>query len=198
MTKLRLTILALCLAAGAHAQPADAPLTPTGGEFTLGPSMTLVADEGLLPLAEYAAEYLKCPVERQAAADGVLSLLIDPVPEAAAESYRLEITPDHITVRGADYGGVFNGLQALFRLLPPEIYAREGLQGPVTLPCGVREDAPKFAYRGMMLDVARTWIAPEALKRQIDLLAWTKNTAATTRRTRCGRSSATPRCATSR
>lgn len=172
MTKLRLTILALCLAAGAHAQPADAPLTPTGGEFTLGPSMTLVADEGLLPLAEYAAEYLKCPVERQAAADGVLSLLIDPAPEAAAESYRLEITPDHITVRGADYGGVFNGLQALFRLLPPEIYAREGLQGPVTLPCGVREDAPKFAYRGMMLDVARTWIAPEALKRQIDLLAW--------------------------
>lgn len=93
-------------------------------------------------------------------------------PGAAAESYRLEITPDHITVRGADYGGVFNGLQALFRLLPPEIYAREGLQGPVTLPCGVREDAPKFAYRGMMLDVARTWIAPEALKRQIDLLAW--------------------------
>ena len=172
MTKLRLTILALCLAAGAHAQPADAPLTPTGGEFTLGPSMTLVADEGLLPLAEYAAEYLKCPVERQAAADGVLSLLIDPAPEAAAESYRLEITPDHITVRGADYGGVFNGLQALFRLLPPEIYAREGLQEPVTLPCGVREDAPKFAYRGMMLDVARTWIAPEALKRQIDLLAW--------------------------
>ena len=172
MTKLRLTILALCLAAGAHAQPADAPLTPTGGEFTLGPSMTLVADEGLLPLAEYAAEYLKCPVERQAAADGVLSLLIDPAPEAAAESYRLEITPDHITVRGADYGSVFNGLQALFRLLPPEIYAREGLQGPVTLPCGVREDAPKFAYRGMMLDVARTWIAPEALKRQIDLLAW--------------------------
>ena len=170
MTKLRLTILALCLAAGAHAQPADAPLTPTGGEFTLGPSMTLVADEGLLPLAEYAAEYLKCPVERPA--DGVLSLLIDPAPEAAAESYRLEITPDHITVRGADYGGVFNGLQALFRLLPPEIYAREGLQGPVTLPCGVREDAPKFAYRGMMLDVARTWIAPEALKRQIDLLAW--------------------------
>ena len=67
MTKLRLTILALCLAAGAQAQPADAPLTPTGGEFTLGPSMTLVADEGLLPLAEYAAEYLKCPVERQAA-----------------------------------------------------------------------------------------------------------------------------------
>ena len=172
MTKLRLTILALCLAAGAQAQPADAPLTPTGGEFTLGPSMTLVADEGLLPLAEYAAEYLKCPVERQAAADGVLSLLIDPAPEAAAESYRLEITPDHITVRGADYGGVFNGLQALFRLLPPEIYAREGLQGPGTLPCGVREDAPKFAYRGMMLDVARTWIAPEALKRQIDLLAW--------------------------
>ena len=170
--KLRLAILALCCTAEAYAQPAHAPLEATGGTFTLGAETTLVADEGLFPLAEYAAEYLKCPVERQAAADGVLSLLIDPAPEAAAESYRLEITPDHITVRGADYGGVFNGLQALFRLLPPEIYAREGLQGPVTLPCGVREDAPKFAYRGMMLDVARTWIAPEALKRQIDLLAW--------------------------
>ena len=122
--KLRLAILALCCTAEAYAQPAHAPLEATGGTFTLGAETTLVADEGLFPLAEYAAEYLKCPVERQAAADGVLSLLIDPAPEAAAESYRLEITPDHITVRGADYGGVFNGLQALFRLLPPEIYAR--------------------------------------------------------------------------
>lgn len=74
MMKLRLAILALCCTAEAYAQPAHAPLEATGGTFTLGAETTLVADEGLFPLAEYAAEYLKCPVERQAAADGVLSL----------------------------------------------------------------------------------------------------------------------------
>ena len=33
-------------------------------------------------------------------------------------------------------------------------------------------DIPRFAYRGMMLDVARTWMEPAALKRYVDLLSY--------------------------
>ena len=36
------------------------------------------------------------------------------------------------------------------------------------------KDAPRYAYRGMMLDVARTWIGPEPLRRCIDLMAYHK------------------------
>ena len=57
-----------------------------------------------------------------------------------------------------------------FRLLPPEVYAGGcALPGPVA--CTEIEDAPRYAYRGMMLDVARTWIDRDAVMRYIDLLA---------------------------
>lgn len=92
--------------------------------------------------------------------------------DLAREAYRLEITPEHIRIGGVAYGGVFNGIQALFRLLPPEIYARQGIAPGTELGCAVIEDRPRFAYRGMMLDVARTWIGVDAVKRYMDLLSY--------------------------
>ena len=89
------------------------------------------------------------------------------------ESYRLTVTPQGVQVVGADYGGVFNGLQTLLQLLPPEVYT-----GQATLPLAVDacriEDAPRFHYRGMMLDVVRTWMDADRVKRHIDLLSHLK------------------------
>ena len=89
------------------------------------------------------------------------------------ESYRLTVTPQGVQVVGADYGGVFNGLQTLLQLLPPEVYT-----GQATLPLTVDacriEDAPRFHYRGMMLDVVRTWMDADRVKRHIDLLSHLK------------------------
>ena len=48
-------------------------------------------------------------------------LTLDAADGGNPEAYRLDITPEYIRIGGSTYGGVFNGVQQLFRLLPPEV-----------------------------------------------------------------------------
>lgn len=164
-----LPFLLLCFVPAA-AQPASGPMTPGEGRFVFSAATTLAADEALLPLAEYAADYLGCRVRQDATGTSAVVLTLEPGP--ASEACRLEITPRYIRIGATSPGGVFNGLQALFRLLPPDIYARRGIAEGTALACGTVEEAPRYAYRGMMLDVARTWIDGAKLKRFIDLFSY--------------------------
>lgn len=77
------------------------------------------------------------------------------------EAYRLDIGKDTVTVRGASAHGVFNGIQTLAQLLEPD----------GSLPCGHVADAPRFGYRGMMLDVARHFVPKDTVLRLIDCMA---------------------------
>ena len=89
------------------------------------------------------------------------------------ESYLLCIDEKGVEIRGGDYGGVFNGVQSLLQLLPHAIYTKKA-----TLPMEVSyvkiEDAPRFSYRGILLDVARTFQPVEEIKRVIDNMAYLK------------------------
>jgi hexosaminidase len=80
---------------------------------------------------------------------------------AAGEAYLLEIETGRVRLRGASGHGVFNGLQTLRQLLDPE----------GRLPLGRVGDAPRFAYRGMMLDVARHFADVETVLRLLDCMA---------------------------
>lgn len=116
--KLRFPLLLTALLWGllsASAQPAPKKTTPRAGHFTFGPRTTIAADSELLPLARYAAEYLGCEVCNGVAGDGAVVLTLDAADGEASEGYVLDITPDHIRIGGSAYGGVFNGLQQLFR-----------------------------------------------------------------------------------
>ena len=173
--KLRLLILlttALCGLCTAAAQPAPEKTTPREGIFTFGPGTTISADRELAPLAEYAAEYLGCGVRNGMAGEGSVVLTLDAPDGEPSEAYTLDITPDHIQIGSSTCGGVFNGLQQLFRLLPPEVYARRGIAPGTGIACVRIEDKPRFGYRGMMLDVARTWIGMDEVKRYIDLFSY--------------------------
>ncbi|MGU3410306.1 beta-N-acetylhexosaminidase [Microbacterium sp. M1A1_1b] len=88
------------------------------------------------------------------------------------ESFRLVVTPDRIQVTGGAAAGVFHGVQALLQLLPAAVY-RKGRVGtaPWTVPAGTIEDAPAFAWRGVMLDVARHFRTTAEVLRVIDQLA---------------------------
>jgi hexosaminidase len=77
------------------------------------------------------------------------------------EAYLLEIEPDRVRIRGASAHGVFNGIQSLAQLLSP--------QGE--LPAGRVLDAPRFGYRGMMLDVARHFAGVNTVLRLLDCMA---------------------------
>ena len=77
------------------------------------------------------------------------------------EAYRLDISPDIILVCGASAHGVFNGIQTLLQLI--------GEHGAA--PCAQILDAPRFGYRGMMLDVARHFASRDTVLRLIDCMA---------------------------
>ena len=96
-------------------------------------------------------------------------------PSFAAEAYRLEVTPSRVRVTGGDAAGVFYGLQTLRQLLPPALFrsARTG-DGPFTVAATTVTDAPRFAWRGCLLDVARHFLPVADLRRFIDLLAMHK------------------------
>lgn len=80
--------------------------------------------------------------------------------------YQLEITSTKgIIIEGNDEAGVFYGVQTLIQLLP----TRAGVL-PV-LPAVQINDYPRFAYRGMHLDVVRHFFPVSFIKKYIDYLA---------------------------
>ena len=82
------------------------------------------------------------------------------------EGYELTVLPDRVTIKGQAANGVFYGLQTLRKSVPAIAYGSD-----IILPAAVIKDAPRFAYRGMMLDVGRHFFSVDFVKRYIDLLA---------------------------
>lgn len=174
MKKTARFVLLLSLAplfAGAAILPTPKSEIPAGGSFRLTADAVLSHAPELERLADYLCGYLHfAEVSDSRSADGGVALVVDP--SLGEEAYELTVRPDRIVIAGGDSGGVFNGIQTLFELLPSEIYAGRLRQTEeVAIPCVRISDAPKFHYRGMMLDVARTWIGIPAVKRYIDLFS---------------------------
>jgi len=85
-------------------------------------------------------------------------------PQANPESYTLQVDDKGITLKAPTHTGLFYGLQTLRQLAPPD--AAQHSIAAVRI-----EDAPRFGYRGLMLDVARHMAPIEDIKRQLDLMA---------------------------
>ena len=172
-------LLVTCAAAGcAPDEPDLIPLPATveagRGTFSLdgtaGVRFEAADDEELRTLFDVWAEPYRAggtlPLPEDA--DGVIRIGVDGV--GAPESYRLDVGPEGITLRGADHAGAFYGLQTLSQLLPPD--ASAGPTGRTfELAATSIDDAPRFSYRGMHLDVARHFYGPDEVRRYLDLLA---------------------------
>jgi hexosaminidase len=88
------------------------------------------------------------------------------------EAFRLEITPDQIAIDAADHAGLLHAIQTIRQLLPPDALRTRPPAGlDLALPCCIITDAPHFAWRGAMLDVARHFLPKHEVLRHIDILA---------------------------
>ncbi|MGW0362516.1 beta-N-acetylhexosaminidase [Streptomyces sp. NPDC002990] len=106
---------------------------------------------------------LPLPVVDGEQGDGI-RLRIDEAAEGVGkEGYRLESRPDGITLTARTPAGLFHAGQTLRQLVPAA--------GAGTVPGGTVTDAPRFAYRGAMLDIARHFFTVEQVKRYVDQLA---------------------------
>ncbi len=80
----------------------------------------------------------------------------------ADEAYRLEITPDSVFIQSATVTGAFRGEETLKQLLR---------SGKGTTSACVINDAPRYSWRGFMLDESRHFFGKEKVKQLLDIMA---------------------------
>jgi len=83
------------------------------------------------------------------------------------ESYTLEITPAQVVLHAPTVLGAMHGFETLLQLLQSDASGW-------FLPVASIKDQPRFAWRGLMIDVARHWQPMEVIKRNLDGMALVK------------------------
>ena len=141
--------------------------------FKAVPSTTLVCStEEFTPLISYIQEYLPMTSTTEVAPkDNYIALyLVEGLDE---EEYTLSVSRERVELSASDYGGMFNAIQTLLQLFPSEVYTKQMNLPAVVKGCEV-VDKPKFAYRGYMIDVSRTFMNKEDVLRFIDYISYHK------------------------
>lgn len=147
--------------------PTPVRVTPGSGVLRLNGMPPVASQTGLENEAGFAALYLQPYFKTGRKATVPLRLEVGPVEgQSSPEAYSLVVDPAAgIHIVGATAAGVFYGLQSLRSMLPPPS------QGALVLPAIAVVDAPRFGYRGFMLDVARNFQPKASVLRVLDLLA---------------------------
>jgi len=86
---------------------------------------------------------------------------------AAGEGYSLDVSPRAITVSAGSSRGLFYGAVTLWQLLT----AGAPHAATVAIPAVKIVDAPRFRWRGLMLDSARHYQSPQFVRQFIDWMA---------------------------
>ena len=100
-----------------------------------------------------------------------IEINITPSAETKNEGYRLNVTPDKISITASDKAGAFYGVQTLMQLMPPAIYGKAEGWEKWEVPCVEIEDFPRFSYRGTHMDVSRTFFPIETVYNMLDWMS---------------------------
>lgn len=152
-------------------RPTELKETGVSNAFTLTAETPIViGSDKLAPSAAFLIQYLQqyygvsLKSSTKQVKGSAVVLAIDPA--AGAEgAYILDVTASGVSVKGADETGVFYAIQSMIQLLPAQKTAVLAMPGVWV------KDAPRFGYRGVMLDVGRHFFPVEFVKKFIDYLA---------------------------
>ncbi|WP_235303580.1 beta-N-acetylhexosaminidase [Sphingopyxis sp. MWB1] len=142
--------------------PKPVSATPSEGGFRLSDGVAIVAasdDVGLQKAVNWLRDKLG---QRAAGKDPAVTVRFERVAGLPAEGYRLVTTPRGATIRASDDAGLFHGAVTLWQLASASA---------AVVPAVSIEDAPRFAWRGFMLDSARHMQSVDFIKRLIDAMA---------------------------
>ena len=143
--------------------------------FVLPKSTTIgINDPQLRPAAEYLASILSPATGysfKVSEGQGNINLGIGTM-EGAEDAYTLVSNPESVNITGNTYRGVIAGIQSLRQLFPAEIEADKKVSGMSWgIPSVQIQDAPRFGWRGLMLDVSRHFYSKEEVMEFLDLMA---------------------------
>ncbi|MFD4829602.1 beta-N-acetylhexosaminidase [Streptomyces uncialis] len=162
--------------------PRPAQLDLGEGEFPITPATPFLADQALSRAARWLRAALapalgapgpdiSGPGVPGPAEGGVPAVRFRHDPDLAEEAYRLTVTPDGALVEASAHPGAFYAAQSIVQLLPPSVHRGAGAVTPLRLPAVTIADAPRFGWRGTLIDVARHFLPKREILRYIDLLA---------------------------
>ncbi|MDR1764377.1 MAG: beta-N-acetylhexosaminidase [Dysgonamonadaceae bacterium] len=162
--------------------PIPAKIQVTGGQFTLDANTKIAlspdtpemrqAVETLVRLLRRAGDLRIETVDSQPASNAIVCKLNSAV--SNPEGYKLSVRKNLISIEAKTPQGIFYAFQTLRQLLPFQIERPYLSNVAWTVPCLEIEDAPRFGYRGLMLDVCRHFMTKEDVFRYIDMLAYHK------------------------
>ena len=173
----------LAFACGAQAAmpsiiPLPARMTVEQGSYTISSAAVIhvrPGDRAAADAARYLADLLvrtrglSLPVveDASAASRGDIVIRSDAAASVSqAEGYVLDVDARGMDIRARDAAGLFYGAVSAWQLLTPD-----AAKGAVAVPYVHIADWPRFAWRGLMLDVARHFEPPVEVKRVLDAMA---------------------------
>ncbi len=158
-------------------QPVSVQWQAARRDFNLDRTTAIVYAEGL----QDQAAYLRNAIRNQCGLDlslrpyrrdtkNVLILALDQaeVFVSRPEAYALDVNQNNIGILAIDRKGIVHGIQTLLQLLPLGNRERVAVRGVLV------NDYPRFAYRGMHLDVVRHFFPADYIKKYIEYLAFHK------------------------
>lgn len=165
-------------------RPAHVEVPTLAAPFVLREGVRIVVPAGATRLGEIAqllAVELRTRTGRRALvvhdAGSAGGIRIDTMYRAAnAESYALTVGATGVAIHGASAAGALWGVQTLLQLLErpvvsPAIPQRAMASVSWTVAAVRIDDAPRFAWRGTLVDVGRHLLPVRDLERHIDLLS---------------------------
>ena len=165
-----------CRSVPATADYAVVPLPETvilhdGAEgFLLDKSVCIVCNDPALRssarfLAGYIREATGLELKLSGGDAGTGAILLSLTDGYPPEGYSIDVDRAGVRIEASHPAGVFYAVQTLRKSLPADDKAT------VTLPAATISDSPKIAWRGTMLDVARTFFDVAAVERFLDMMA---------------------------
>lgn len=162
---LLLTYTSSCFANSINIIPQPNSVTFQTGEYQFCAATTVVAAPELEQEARYLRETLQLGAA-ELAETCTIQLKLSPK-KMAAEAYQLNVSKTGVEIVASSGGGVFYAIQSLRQMLP--VLASD-LSGH-SLPWLTIDDAPRFKWRGVMLDDSRQFWGVDFVKTFIDRLA---------------------------
>jgi hexosaminidase len=154
--------------------PKPVSLTVADGQFALTDKTKIVAPGSALSIGQVLRASLRpatgfpLPVVSAPAQPGDIVIAIaDPGTldnDTVGEGYQLDVSSEQVSLTAITQHGLFNGVQTIKQLLPAWIASPTVQSGPWTMPAASITDYPRYQYRGFMLDIARHYQTPAAVR----------------------------------
>ena len=155
--------------------PRPAEMSQQDGEFEITAQTCILVEAGLETKGRQLADLMESAtglklqlVSGSDSAGKAIALKLDPeLAHLGEEGYALTVRKGGVVIRASQPAGIFYGMQSLRQLLPHEGVGR-------SVRCVSIEDAPRFSWRGFMLDEARYFKGMDVVKSLLDEMALLK------------------------